>query len=315
MKAIGFTRFGGPEVLHVIDLPVPRPDNGEIRIRVHHAGVNPTDLTFRSGGGQALLLGDRMPPFVPSMDAAGTVEEIGPDTQPGLAVGEPVIAFVQPAGPHGGAYAEQVVVPAASVVRAPRNANPAAAATLLLNALTARLALDALNLQSEDSLAVTGAAGALGGYAIQLAKADGLRVIADSAPADQDLVRSLGADIIVGRGEHVAEAIRAAVPDGVRGLIDGAAQNDATLGAICDHGRLAVIRGWDGPTQRGITLHKIASTSAATDTARLERLRDQAEAGTLRLRVAEILRADRAADAHRRLAAGAIRGRIVLDFT
>jgi NADPH:quinone reductase-like Zn-dependent oxidoreductase len=131
---------------------------------------------------------------------------------------------VLPAGPHGGAYAEEIVVPAASVVRAPRGVDLAAASTLLMNALTARVALDALALTDGQTVAVTGAAGALGGYLIQLARADGLRVVADAAPADEGLVRSLGADMVVARGDGIAAAIRAVVPSGVDGLFDGAAQ-------------------------------------------------------------------------------------------
>jgi NADPH:quinone reductase len=282
---------------------------------VHAAAVNPTDLLFRSGGGQARRLGNRRPPFVPGMDAAGVIDKLGADHDGRLAVGDRVITLVLPAGPHGGAYAEQIVVPAASVVHAPKDIAFPAASTLLLNALTARAALDALNVTAGQTVAVSGAAGALGGYLIQLARADGMRVVADAAPADERLVRSLGADMVVTRGDGIAAAIRVVVPTGVDGLFDGAAQEHVVLPAITDGGGLAEFRGWDGPSERGITIHPIVGSAAATDTPQLERLRDQVENGTLTLRVAAVLPAERAAEAHRRLAAGGVRGRLVLDFT
>jgi len=158
-------------------------------------------------------------------------------------------------------------------------------------------------------------AGALGGYVIQLAKADGLTVVADAAPADTELIRSLGADVVVARGEQDAAAIRAAVPAGVNGLGDAANQQALVLGAIADGGGLAEVRGWGGPSERNIAVHSIVANSVASDTRRLEQVRDLAERGTLTIRVAEVLPAERAAEAHRRLERGGLRGRLALDFT
>jgi NADPH:quinone reductase-like Zn-dependent oxidoreductase len=249
------------------------------------------------------------------MDGAGVVDAIGPDTDTPLRIGDPVVAVVLPYGPRGGAYAEQIVVPAASVVPAPKGADFPHASTLLMNALTARLALDDLAIPPGGTVAVTGAAGALGGFSIQLAKADGLRVVADAAPADEALVRGFGADEVVPRGDAVAALIRAAVPGGVDGVVDGALLHERVLPALRDGGGLAVVRGWEGPSERAITIHPIWVRRATTDTTRLTALRDHAEAGTITLRVAEVLPAGRAAEAHRRLAAGGVRGRLVLDFT
>jgi len=222
MKAMGLTKFGGPEVLQVVDLPEPQPGPGEVRIRVHAVAVNPTDITFRAGG-RAAQLANRPPPYVPGMDVAGTIDKLGDGTDGRLAVGDSVIAYVTPMGPHGGTYAEQIVVGQASVVPAPRGVAFPEAATLLLNAATARLSLDALALPQGTTVAVVGGAGAVGGYAIQLAKADGLTVLTDAAPPDEALVRDLGADIIIERGDDVGAAIRGHLPSGVPGLIDGAA--------------------------------------------------------------------------------------------
>lgn len=196
MKAIGLTAFGGPEVLRVLDLPVPEAGPGEIRIRVHAATVNPVDTLVRRG---IAFVSDAEPPYVPGMDAAGVVEQIGKGVDTDLAVGDHVMAVVVVSGTHG-AYAEHVVVPAESVVRAPAGATAIEAATLPMNGLTAHMALDLLELPAGATVAVTGAAGAVGGYAVQLAKADGLRVIADAAPKDELLVKELGADVILPRG-------------------------------------------------------------------------------------------------------------------
>src|ERR1700759_846192 len=133
MKAIGLTEFGGPDVLRVVDLPTPEPGPGELRIRVHAVAVNPTDLTFRAGGRAAQLAG-RTPPYIPGMDAAGVVEQVGPDTSERLKPGARVILLVVPMGPHGGTYAEQLVASEAYVVRAPGKATDAEGATLLVNA-------------------------------------------------------------------------------------------------------------------------------------------------------------------------------------
>jgi NADPH:quinone reductase-like Zn-dependent oxidoreductase len=249
------------------------------------------------------------------MDAAGVVDAIGPDVETPLKVGDPAIAVVLPYGPGGGAYADMIVVPASSVVRAPAGVDFPTASTLLMNSLTARLALDDLGIPSGGTVAVTGAAGAFGGYAVELAKADGLSVIADASQSDAEMVVRLGADEVVRRGDDVSSRIRELAPGGVDGVIDGALLGGLVLPAVRDGGGFAVVRGWDGPSERGITIYPIWVRRALTDTARLTALRDQAEAGILTMRVAEVLPADQAADAHRRLEAGGVRGRVVLDFT
>jgi NADPH:quinone reductase len=127
-------------------------------------------------------------------------------------------------------------------------------------------------------------------------------------------VLALGADHVVARGPEFADEIRQQVPGGVPGLVDGANLDAAALPAIADGGALASLKGWSGPAERGITVHPISSFGSVTDTALLEELRDLAEDGTLSLRVGEVMPARLAAQAHRRLAAGGVRGRIVLDF-
>lgn len=313
MRAIGLTEFGGPDVLGEVKLPSPEPGPDEVRIRVHAAAVNPTDTLFRAGV-QQQQLADRTPPYRPGMDAAGVVDAVG-DQVTRLQVGDRVAALIVPAGPNGGAYADQVVVAAASVVVLPDSIDFAPGSTLLMNGLTARLAIDALALEGSMPLAVTGAAGAFGGYVIQLAKADGLRVIADSQPSDEALLLGLGADALVERGPDVAGAIRIEFLDGVPGLIDGSVQGLEVLAAVASGGSMAVVRGWSDPEPAEATIHQIMVGQHATETAQLERLVQQAADGILTLRVADIMPAAQAAEAHRRLEAGGVRGRLVLDFT
>lgn len=299
----------------MVELPDPQPGPGEVRIRVHAATVNPTDTGLRAGWYGARVKSS--PPHVPGMDAAGVIDAVGDPVGDRAAweEGDEVMAIVLPTEPRGGAYAERIVVPADSVARKPGNADFAAASTLPMNGLTAREALDRLNLQRGATLAVTGAAGAFGGYVIQLAKAEGLRVIGDAAENDEQLVRSLGADDVVRRGDDVAKRIRELVPEGVDGLADGAVQNELVGPAIKDGGSLAVVRGWDGDPGRGITVHRVQVAKRAHDAAALDQLREQVEDGTLTLRVAQVFPPEKAAEAHRTLEAGGTRGRLVLVFS
>ncbi|MFF4274137.1 NADP-dependent oxidoreductase [Streptomyces sp. NPDC001536] len=311
MKAIGLTEFGGPEVLRVLDLPVPEAGPGEIRIRVNAATVNPVDTLVRRG---IAFVSDAEPPYVPGMDAAGVVEQIGAGVDTDLAVGDPVMAVVVVSGTHG-AYAEQLVVPAESVVRAPAGATDVEAATLPMNGLTARMALDLLELPVGGTVAVTGAAGAVGGLAVQLAKADGYRVIADAAAKDEQLVKELGADVVLPRGTAFADLVRTEVPEGVDGLVDTAGIAAQAVRAVRDGGRVASsVGGTQVPAERGIETRFTFVPQYAREHAKLDRLRELAEKGGLTARVARTLPAEQAVEAHRLLEAGGLRGRVVLTF-
>jgi NADPH:quinone reductase-like Zn-dependent oxidoreductase len=306
------TEFGGPEALHVIELPEPQAGPGEMRIRVRAAAVNPTDTLIRSGA-RARQLQDVPPPYVPGMDAAGLLDQVGEGVVTDLAPGDRVMAIVVPSGSHG-AYSEFVVVPAGSVARAPAGASDAEAATLPMNGLTVRLALDVLGLAPGQALAVSGAAGAVGGYAVQLGKAAGLRVIADAAPGDEQLVRALGADVVVPRGDDFGTQVRAVVPEGADAVIDAALLDHLAIPAVRDGGRVATVRGFQGTQERGTSCHPVLVRSYAQEQAKLDELRRLAEDGRLTLRVAATFPAEQAPDAHRRLEAGGVRGRLVLEF-
>ena len=311
MRGVGVIEFGGPEALKVVELDEVDAAAGEVRVRVHAAAVSPTDTHIRAGTRPDLA--DAPRPLIPGMDIAGVVDQVGPDTDTDLAVGDAVMAMVIPSGTHG-AYREQIVLAADAVARAPSGASHAEASTLPMNGLTARLTLDQLALSPGQTLAVTGAAGCYGGYVVELAKADGLTVIADASEADAALVRRLGADVVVPRGDDVADQIRAAFPAGVDALADGSVQNERVLPAVRDGGAYAAVRGWKGTGQRDIAFHRTWVFEYDRRRDLLERLREQVEQGAVTLRVASTHPADDAAEAHRRLQAGGVRGRCVIVF-
>jgi len=313
VKAVALTEFGGPDVLHAISLPAPEAGPGEIRIRVTAAAVNPADAFLRSGGA-APRLRDIPPPYVPGWEAAGMVDQVGEGTRTDLRPGDHAMAIVIPRGTHG-AYAEQVTVPARSAARAPAGASDAQAATLPMTGLTARLALDLLALRPGQTVAVAGAAGTVGGYAVQLAKASGLHVIADASPADRHLVQALGADIIVARGPAMPGQIRGALPAGADGLVNTIPLTAPAMRAVKDHGNIAAVRGGQQVSpERGITIYRVFVPRYASEHGKLDTLRQQAENGQLTLRVARTFPARQAAAAHQILEAGGTRGRLVLRF-
>ncbi|GID33409.1 NADP-dependent oxidoreductase [Paractinoplanes brasiliensis] len=327
MRAVALTEFGGPNVLHIIDLPEPHAGPGQVRVRVRAAAVSPADTLLRAGVHAAAMRG-LTGPFVPGMDIAGTIDEIGSGTTTELVLGDPVMAMVLPVVPgpggalsyHGGGYAEYVVLPAEWVVRAPQGLDHADAATLPMNGLTALLTLDQLALASGSVLAVTGAAGALGGYLVQMAAAAGVIVVADAAPTDEALVRKSGATEIVTRGDDVARRIRELHPYGVDAVVDAALIGPRMLDAVRDGGSLALIRGAGEPGgyaahgERRITVRAPFVPEYAGRPDRLAEIRRLTETGVLVPRVARTLPASGAPDAHRLLAAGGVRGRLVLTF-
>lgn len=313
MTAICFSRPGGPEVLEALELPVPEPGPGEVRIRVTAAAVNPTDTMYRLTGPTERE--GLAPPWIPGMEVAGVVDAVGDGA--GWEIGRRVMAIVMPRRPLGGAYAGQVVVPADAIAATPDGISDAEASTLPMNGLTVVSALAHLALPAGATLGVTGAAGAVGGYAVELGKEAGLRVVADAKDSDRELVERLGADVVVPASRDAAEetaAFRAVAPDGVDGLIDAAVLDAAALGIVRDGGALATVRFWAGPTERGIRVHPVKVRDHLRDGAGIAKLVELVLAGRLTLRVADTVPAVEAADVHRRLEAGGVRGRLVLTF-
>src|SRR5262245_31716970 len=210
------------------------------------------------------------PPFIPGMELGGVIDAVGEGTS--WRVGDRVMAIVNPRRPGGGAQAELVVVPAASVARVPNGTSLEDAATLPMNGLTVQLALDKLALRPGQTLGVTGAAGAVGGYAVELGVAAGLRVIAVARPQDEALVRRFGAQTFVPSGDAAIRSVRDATSGGVDGLIDAAVLDAAVLPAIRDGGKLATVRGFAGPSERGITIEPVRVMSYLQNQQALDRL-------------------------------------------
>ena len=308
-RAVAIVEPGGPEVLRVVERDVREPGAGEVRLAVRAAAVNPTDVALRQRGDAEIP-----PPWIPGMDAAGTVESVGAGVEK-LAVGDEVMAVVTPRRPEGGAQAQLVVAPAASVVPIPEGATPEQAATLPMNGLTALRGLELLDLQPGSTLAVTGGAGLLASYVIPIAKLRGLRVLADAGPADAERVRVFGADVVLPRGEGLPDAIRVVAPGGVDAVFDTAVLGRSIFPAIRAGGALAYVRTWDGDgVEDGIEIHRVLVREVLQRTDWLRELGDLAARGALELRVAAAFPPERSADAHRLLEAGGLRGRAVIVF-
>ena len=311
MRAVGFTGFGDPSVLGLVTVPKPSPGPGQVLVKVEAATVNPTDLGFRLGG-RALPPGME-PPYIPGMDLAGVVDAVGPSVT-AWAPGDRVMAAVSPWEPGGGAQAEYRVVDADQLAKVPDGWPLTKAATLPMNGLTVRAALDMLALPPGATLAVTGSAGIVGQFAIQLGTHLGLEVTGDAAPADVPLVESFGPRHVVPRGAPMAAAVRDLYPDGVDAVIDAALLGPAILPAVRDGGQLLAVRPFQGETERDITIHLVLVGQHLHEGHRIAELADLVNEGVLTLRVADVLPAAEAAQAHRRLEAGGVRGRLVLTF-
>jgi len=309
MRAVLIPAYGGPEVACVGELPLPEPGEGEIRVRVAGASLNNSDVQLRRGEIAMNMTGGK--PFVPSMESAGVVDAVGSGAT--WQVGDRVVAHSS-WNKHGrGGMAEYVVVHSDQAAHAPHNVTLVEAATLAMNGLTAQLALDTLNLAAGQTLLVTGAAGAVGGYAAQLAVADGIRVIALAAPRDEDLIRGFGAEFLA-RGDDAAERVRQLVPDGVDALFDPAKIAKPIFAAVRDGGHIVEIRDSGVEPGRDIEADEIRVTDYIRAREKLERLSGLVEQGKLRLRVAGTFRPEDIVDAYRKLEAGGLRGRLVCTF-
>lgn len=308
MRAVVVRRHGGPEVLEVAEVPVPEPGPGQVRIRVEAAAVNPVDLATRSG---ALTEAGLVPPRDVTgigWDAAGFVDAVAPGVAD-FGPGDHVIGLSDRLDVPLGAQADYVVLDAGAVARVPGIIPATAAATLPLNGLTAVQALDLLGLVSGQTLLVTGAAGAVGGFAVQLAAMRGLRVVAAAGAEDRDLVYSLGAEWFVARGNGLG-AVRSLVPGGVDGALDAAMAGVRALDAVRGGGSFVAVAAGAAPAPLRGT--RVQNVWIRADGERLAGLAVMAATRQLTLRVADTLPLDRVADAHARLAKGGLRGRLVL---
>lgn len=294
------TAFGGPEVLRIAERPRPAAGRGEVVVRIEATAVNPTDVAARTGAHRRRMP-DLQPPFVLGWDVAGMIDD------PGDAEFEPdapvlgMIPWVQTGG-RVGAYAQAAALDSAWLVPRPAELEPVTAATVPLNALTARQALDLIAAPPGSTVLITGASGAVGGFATQLAARDGLRVLAVCSEGDEQWVRGLGASEVIPRGAPIGDRVDA--------LLDAVPVGALALACVRDGGvALFTRRIADLPEDRGV---RYEMPLVRADAAMLAELTLQVASGRLRTRVARTLDLAEAAEAHRLLERGGLRGKVVL---
>ena len=305
--------FGGPEVLSVVEEPVPDPGPGEARIEVRAAGVNPVDVKSYSG---AFGTDPSRLPIRLGAEAAGMVTAIGPDTAgPAgpVRVGDEVIAYRAP-----GAYASELVVPAQAVIPKPETLDWQQAAGLLLTGVTAWHLLVATAVGAGDTVLIHGASGGVGLMAVQLAALRGARVVATASPARHDLLRDLGA-LPVAYGPGRADRVRTAAPAGVDAALDLVGTDEAwdvSLELVADKARVATIVAAARGLRAGI---KVLGGAPGADPgseirqrARLDLAR-LAQDGKLRVLVSQTFPLADAAAAHRVILDGHTAGKIALS--
>ncbi|AXE25304.1 NADP-dependent oxidoreductase [Streptomyces globosus] len=296
MKAVTFSSHGPPEVLAVTERDIPQPGRGEILLRVAAAAVNPVDLAVRRGDIPSPVL-----PAVVGWDVSGTVAATGPAAGR-FRPGDRVVALRPSLADGAGVSAEYVALDERLAVPAPAGAPLEHAAALPLAALTAEQALDRLGPGFAGRLLVCGAAGAVGGYLVQLAALRGLHPAALARPDDADTVRGLGA----------AEVFTGAAPPpaGAYDAVIDAAGRPRTVEAVRDGGRFVSLTPFAVPEpERSVDVEVYG---VRTDPAVLDTLARRVEQGQLALRIARVLPFEEAPRAHALLEAGGTRGKILL---
>lgn len=306
--------FGGPDRLALGEVTVPEPAGDQVRVAVRAAAVNPVDLQTRAG--RTIPRDQARFPMVLGWDAAGVVERAGPDARhaPGTRVAVLSVQVVHQRGTYTGA----LLADGDAVAPVPGGVPDDVAAATPLAGLTALQGLDMLDLRPGASLLVGGAAGAVGRFAVQLAARRGATVVAVARAGDEALLKGLGATAVVDREGDVARATEQALgapADAAFDLVGGAAAH-ALLAAVRDGGRYvtAVPRRVDpsGPfdEERGITPRPVYVRPHAEQLAELLEL---VASGALAVPVAHRLPLSRAGDAHELVAAGGLRGKVVLE--
>ena len=311
MKAVRFHQYGDSDVLRQEDVEQPVPGTGQVRVRVAGTSFNPVDANIRAGFMQGPI--PVTLPHTPGIDVAGTVDALGEGVT-GIQVGDQVVGFLPMAGP--GAAAEYVVAPAEVLTPAPKSVALSDAAALPLVGLTAWQALfEHAKLTSGQRVLINGAGGAVGGYAVQLAKQAGAHVIATAGPRSSPRVTAAGADEVI---DHTTTAdIVTAVSDPVDAVLNLApvepAQLAALLGLIRPGGVLVNTTVWmPAPTDeergiRGIDLF------VRSDAEQLSHLVDLVDAGELRVEVARRVPLAELPTVHAEAAAGTLpSGKIVI---
>ncbi|MEO7060302.1 MAG: zinc-binding dehydrogenase [Lapillicoccus sp.] len=286
-----------PGLVEVLEVATPQPAADQVRIHVEAATVNPADGAVVAGIFASLI--HQLDHTGLGWDAAGTISAVGANvatTHPQLLVGARVAALSGGFDKPLGALAEELVVPAADVALLPAGLDTTEAATVPLNSLTASLALGLLG-EPAGTLLVTGAAGAVGGYALPLAFARGWEVVGLARESDRDFVGGSGAKLVTSLDGVTVDAV-----------IDAASLGTAALGAVRDGGRLVSV---NGPlsTERGI---EVLSAQVRPDGALLAELLARTVTGELPVRLDRTVAFDDITDAFARVAEQGSRGRVVV---
>jgi NADPH:quinone reductase-like Zn-dependent oxidoreductase len=294
MKAVRFNRFGGPEVLEIVDLPDPHPGPGQIRIAVRAAGVNPSDWKKREG-----LMDGELPQTM-GYEAAGVVDEFGEGVAD-VAVGDRVFGF----SAEGAAQAELAVLSYYAPI--PPSLDFAGAAALPAAIETATRALDQLG---AGTLLINGASGSVGSAAVQLAVARGARVIGTASPANHEHLRSLGAEPVA-YGEGLVERVRALAPDGVDAALDvaGSGVLPELIELAGGPEQVVTIADFGGAREHGV---RFSSGDAGRAVHALTEIGALIESGRFSLPVAQTFPLASIAEAHRAGENGHVRGKLVL---
>ncbi|MGH3342313.1 MAG: NADP-dependent oxidoreductase [Carbonactinosporaceae bacterium] len=304
MRVVEATAFGGPEVLRVAERRGPVPGSGEVLVRVRAATVNPTDLAARSGLFRSRMP-DVRPPFRLGWDLAGDVVAAGSDVA-GYQVGDRVVGMIPWPRARGraGAYAELAVAEPEWLAPLGPGIDYQTAATLPLNALTARQALDMITPAEGSTLLVTGASGAVGGFAVQLALRDGCRVVAVAGRDDEDWVAGLGATEVLPRSVDVTRV------GPVDAVLDAVPVGPHVAAAVRAGGTVIFTR----PPRPPLSGSRARSDVVLVrpDPAALADLAADLASGRLRTRVAGTFELEDVRRAHERAEAGGLRGKLVL---
>jgi NADPH:quinone reductase-like Zn-dependent oxidoreductase len=309
MRAIIAERAGGPEVLKLGEVERPTPGLAEILVRVHAAGINPTDWKSRTGAGAA----SRTFPLILGYDVAGVVEEVGFGVtlyRPGDEVlGMPLFPDLP------GAYSEYVVAPARHFAPKPASLSFEEAAALPLAALTAWQGLiDTGKLTAGQRVLIHAAAGGVGHLAVQIAKSLGAYVIGTASAAKHDLVRDLGADEVIDyRAGDFVDVLRDQPVDVVFDTIAGD-YSSRSLTVLKDGGVLVSILPVDEAAMKEAAARGIPTgfTIVEPDRLALTAIVDLVDRGELRVEIDSVFALEDAADAHRRSETGRTSGKIVL---
>lgn len=296
MLAVRLHRFGGPEVLAVEQAEPPLPGPGEIVILVGAASINPFDRKVRTGMFAAGP--EPVEPVTIGVDAAGVIEAVGPGVT-GWSVGDPVFGLGR------STYAERAVLHAWA--RKPDGVDDAIAAAAATTGEAAIRSFDLLGLESGARLLIDGGTGGVGTVAVQLARRRGYRVIATGSAANQDYLRSLGADAVE-YGDGLADRVRALWPDGPDAVFDVAGKTimDVLIGLVGEPRRVVSIANFDA-ADTGIQV----TGGGGDPVAALTEVADALAAGELRIPVRSYPFADVVA-AHRDSEAGGVRGKLAL---